>query len=138
VTHEAASAVIAKSNAIHESLWQQAKSVMAKDSAVVPTGLFIQSLTEMIDNYTKRVSAVTNNVPNIVLLILYGVAMVRDRILRLRQRGAESFGRDLPLRRRRDRLHRDFANSGPGPHRRQADHDRAAADNRPCGQFEDI
>jgi hypothetical protein len=76
VTREAASAVVEKSNAIHESLWQQAKSVMARDSAVVPTGLFIQSLNEMIDNHTKRVSAVTNNVPNIVLLTLYGVAMV--------------------------------------------------------------
>lgn len=75
-TRDAASAVVARSNAIHESLWQQAKSLMSRDTAVVPTGLFIQSLNEMIDNLTKRVSAVTNNVPNIVLLTLYGVAMV--------------------------------------------------------------
>jgi hypothetical protein len=76
VSRDEAFAVIARSNDIHELLWQQTRSVMARDSAMVPTGLFIQSLNEMIDSHTKRVSAVSNNVPNIVLLTLYGVAMI--------------------------------------------------------------
>jgi hypothetical protein len=73
---EAVSTAINRLNNIQESLWQQAKAVMAKDNAVVPTGLFIQTLNEMIDSQTKRLSAISNNVPNIVLITLYGVAMV--------------------------------------------------------------
>lgn len=69
-------AAIARSNEIQEALWQQAKSVAAKDKGVVPTGLFIQTLNEMIDNQGKRLDAFRNRVPNIVLLTLYGVAVV--------------------------------------------------------------
>jgi len=69
-------AAIARSNAIQEALWQQAKAVAAKDTAIVPTGLFIQTLNEMIDNQEKRLTALFNRVPNIVLIALYGVAAV--------------------------------------------------------------
>ena len=34
---------LARSNAIQEALWQQVKSVAAKNNGMVPTGLFIQS-----------------------------------------------------------------------------------------------
>ena len=43
---------------------------------IVPTGLFIQSLNELIDDQEKRLTALRNRVPNIVLLALYGVAAV--------------------------------------------------------------
>jgi hypothetical protein len=69
-------AAIARSNAIQEALWQQAKAVAAKDTAIVPTGLFIQTLNEMIDSQEKRLTAAFNRVPNIVLIALYGVAAV--------------------------------------------------------------
>ena len=69
-------AAIARSNAIQEALWQQAKVVAAKDTAIVPTGLFIQTLNEMIDSQEKRLTAVFNRVPNIVLIALYGVATI--------------------------------------------------------------
>jgi hypothetical protein len=39
-----------RSNAIQESLWQQAKAVAASDTGMVPTGLFIVALNEMIDD----------------------------------------------------------------------------------------
>jgi len=70
------SAAIDRSNAIQEALWQQAKAVAATDNAMVPTGLFIQSLNEMIDNQQKRLTAVRKRVPNLVLLSLYGSAAV--------------------------------------------------------------
>jgi hypothetical protein len=70
------SAAIDRSNAIQEELWQQAKVVAATDNGMVPTGLFIQSLNEMIDNQQKRLTAVRNRVPNVVLLSLYGVTAV--------------------------------------------------------------
>jgi len=67
---------IARSNAIQEALWQQAQAAAAKDAGMVPTGLFIQTLNEMIDNQEKRITAARNRVPNIVLIALYGIATV--------------------------------------------------------------
>jgi hypothetical protein len=69
-------AVIARSNAINEMLWQRAKMVAAKDTAMVPTGLFIQSLNDMITTQAKRLTAVYDRVPTSVLLALYGIAIV--------------------------------------------------------------
>ena len=69
-------AALTRSNAIQEALWQHAKTVAAKDNAMVPTGLFIQTLNEMIDDQEKRLTALRNRVPNIVLLALYGIAIV--------------------------------------------------------------
>jgi hypothetical protein len=56
-------AAVARSNEIQEALWQQAKIVASKDKEVVPTGLFIQTLNEMIDNQAKRLDAFRNQVP---------------------------------------------------------------------------
>ena len=50
--------------------------VAAKDNGMVPTGLVIQTLNEMIDDQEKRLTALRNQVSNIVLLALYGVATV--------------------------------------------------------------
>ena len=55
---------IDRSNVLQEALWQQAKSMAAKDNGMVPTGLFIQTLIEMIDNQGKRLAALRNRVPN--------------------------------------------------------------------------
>jgi hypothetical protein len=65
-----------RSNAIQEALWQQAKAVAANDNGMVPTGLFIVTLNEMIDNQGKRLAALRNRVPNLVLLGLFGIAAV--------------------------------------------------------------
>jgi hypothetical protein len=67
-------AAITRSNAIQGGLWQQAKVVAAADTGMVPTGLFIQSLNEMIDNQEKHLNAIRDRVPNIVFLTLYAVA----------------------------------------------------------------
>jgi hypothetical protein len=73
---ETMNAAIARSNEIHEALWQQVKAVATKDTEMVPTGLFIQALNEMIDDHEKRLTAGRNRVPNVVLLALYGLAAV--------------------------------------------------------------
>ena len=65
-----------RSNALQERLWQQATAMAAKDKALVPTGLFIQALNEMIDNQEVRLTALRNRVPNIVPLALYAIAAV--------------------------------------------------------------
>src|SRR4029077_20290368 len=67
---------IERSNIIQEALWQQVKAISAKDNSMVPTGLFIQALNEMIDDQGRRLAALQNFIPNIVLLMLSGMAAV--------------------------------------------------------------
>jgi hypothetical protein len=76
VSQKELAAAIDRSNTLQEALWQQARAVAAKDNAMVPTGLFIQTLNDMIDNHAKRLAALRNRVPNIVLLALVGLAAI--------------------------------------------------------------
>lgn len=69
-------AAIGRSNEIQEALWRNTMALAAKDTGLVPTGVFIQSLNEMIDSQGKRLAALHSRVPNIVFLALYGVAIV--------------------------------------------------------------
>lgn len=80
-------AAVKEANTLQEALWKQARAVAAKTDAMVPTGLFIQALNEMIDSQAKRVAAVRSRVPNIVLLALYATAAVAI--------GYASYGRAL-------------------------------------------
>jgi uncharacterized membrane protein YidH (DUF202 family) len=65
-----------RSAVLEEALWRQAKAMAAKDNGVVPTGLFIQAVNDMIDSQGKRLAALRNRVPNIVLLSLFGLAAI--------------------------------------------------------------
>jgi hypothetical protein len=67
---------IVRSNALQEALWQQAKAMASIDKGPVPTGLFIQSLNEMIDDQGKRLSALRNRIPDSVLFALFGIVAV--------------------------------------------------------------
>jgi hypothetical protein len=67
---------IDRSTALQEALWQQAQAAAGKDNGMVPTGLFIQTLNEMIDDHEKRLTVFRNRVPNVVLLALFAVAAV--------------------------------------------------------------
>jgi hypothetical protein len=75
-TPERLRAVVVRSNQLQEKLWQNTIAVAAKDTGIVPTGVFIQALNQMIDEQGKRLEAVHSRVPNIVFLTLYGVAVV--------------------------------------------------------------
>ena len=76
-----------EASAIQEALWKQVTAVAAKTDAMVPTGLFIQALNDMIDNHAKRLAATRGRVPNIVLLALYATAAIAI--------GYASYGRAL-------------------------------------------
>ncbi len=69
-------AVVVRSNELQERLWQNTMALAAKDAGIVPTGVFVQALNQMIDEQGKRLEAVHSRVPNIVFLTLYGVAVV--------------------------------------------------------------
>jgi len=75
VTNADLATAIEKSNTLQEALWEQATAAAASDHSMVPTGLFIQTLNEMIDNQAKRLAALRNRVPNIVVLALFGIAI---------------------------------------------------------------
>jgi len=67
-------ATIVHSNAVQEALWQQARAVAEKDRALIPTGLFLQSLNQMFDSQGVRLGALRNQIPIVVLLVLYVLA----------------------------------------------------------------
>lgn len=66
----------ARLNEIQTALWRQAKAAMAKDNAMVPTGLYIQALNETFGSQDKRLAAFRTRVPSIVLVALYGISIV--------------------------------------------------------------
>jgi hypothetical protein len=76
VTNDDLAAAASRSSALQESLWQQAMAVAAADKGMVPTGIYIQSLNDMIDSQEKRLSALRNRMPSYVLFALFGIAAV--------------------------------------------------------------
>jgi hypothetical protein len=67
---------ISRSNAIQAEVWQHAMAVSAAAPRSIPTGLFVQSLNQMIDLQEKRLAAMRNRVPAAVFLLLYAIAAV--------------------------------------------------------------
>jgi hypothetical protein len=59
---------------IEKRLWTLATAAAAADPRSVPTGLFIQSLNEVIDDNEKRRVAMDNHVPEAVIYLLLLVA----------------------------------------------------------------
>lgn len=75
-TEQQRQVALARSGALQEQLWQLAKQAAARDTGMVPTGLYINALNEMFDSHEKRLAMFRDHVPNIVLLSLYGFALV--------------------------------------------------------------
>lgn len=73
----------AKSQAarLHERLWSLAIEAAAADPRPTTTGLFIQSLNELIDAYGKRSASLEKHVPEIVLLLLFAVFIIAAAVL---------------------------------------------------------
>jgi hypothetical protein len=69
-------AIVTRSGALHEPMWRQAQGVAAQDAGMVPTGLFIESLNDVIDQHENRITALRGRVPDVVFLALYAVAAV--------------------------------------------------------------
>jgi hypothetical protein len=68
---------LTKSTALHRALWSQASDVAAQDNRSILTGVFVQSLNEVIDLHAKRVMlGLRNRIPELVWLVLYFMAVV--------------------------------------------------------------
>ncbi len=61
---------------LQRELWTRAAALGEKDPRAVTTGLFLQSLNEVIDLHAKRITALENHVPEIILVLLYFVALM--------------------------------------------------------------
>lgn len=66
---------IAQSEKLHDQLWLQATAVENRGPRELITALFLQSLNEMIDIHAKRLRAIMDRIPAIVLLLLFGVTI---------------------------------------------------------------
>ncbi len=67
---------VARSNEIQEQLWQNALVGAPKADATVPAWLVFDSLNQMFDAQRKRLAMLGNQVPNEVLLALYGITVL--------------------------------------------------------------
>ncbi len=67
---------IARSNELQERLWRVVRAAAAKDNAMVPTGLYIQALNDLVDSQESRLTAFRHRVPRVVIFALYGIAAV--------------------------------------------------------------
>ena len=65
-----------KAEKLHDQLWSVAQGVDSQEPRSVATGLFIQSLNEVIDLHSKRLIALDNHVPEPVILMLWGVGLL--------------------------------------------------------------
>jgi hypothetical protein len=68
---------IRRSTEIHDDLWEKATAAAEKDSRSIPTGLFIQSLNDLIDLHAKRLLiGIRSRIPITVWLVLFTVAVL--------------------------------------------------------------
>jgi hypothetical protein len=68
---------ITRSESLHELLWTQATAAAAKDPGSIMTGLFIQSLNEVIDLHAKRVMVgLRSRIPVVIWAGLFGLAIL--------------------------------------------------------------
>jgi hypothetical protein len=65
-----------KAEKLHNQLWSVARGVESLQPRSVATGLFIQSLNEVIDLHAKRLIALDNHVPEPVILMLWSVGLL--------------------------------------------------------------
>jgi hypothetical protein len=69
-------AALAQSNTIQEQLWQKLSGIIVENNAMVPTGLYMNTINEMIDDQDKRLAAIRNQVPVIVIFGVFGIALI--------------------------------------------------------------
>jgi hypothetical protein len=68
---------ITRSEELHEQLWSRAVAVAAKTPSAIMTGLFVQSLNEMIDMHSKRILVgLRSRIHVSIWLVLFGLAFI--------------------------------------------------------------
>ncbi|HTO67085.1 MAG TPA: hypothetical protein VMM15_38200 [Bradyrhizobium sp.] len=65
-----------RSNQIREALWLATKRVAETEKGIVPVGVFVQAVNEMLDSQGRHTFALESGVPNAVFWALYGIGAV--------------------------------------------------------------
>jgi hypothetical protein len=73
---DALGGVHARTGEIQNQLWVEAMAAAERDPRSVMTGLFVQSLNDMIDMHGKQMAAVRNRIPGSIFALLCFVAVV--------------------------------------------------------------
>ena len=76
-------ALQAKVAVSHAALWDYARRAAELNPNPVISGLFIQALNEMIDSYGRNVAQVSRQVPQPVLILLFGTLLVAGGVVGL-------------------------------------------------------
>ncbi len=66
---------------LQNELWSQATAWGQQEPRDITMGLFLRSLNELIDLHATRVNALENHVPEIILVLLYFVAVVATGLI---------------------------------------------------------
>lgn len=74
-------AVLGKTKHLLNEIWAHARQAAVADPNPVTTGLFIQSLNEMIDAFGSRDAALKRHVPELVMLLLYGTFLMTGAVM---------------------------------------------------------
>ena len=74
-------ALVVRTNQIADALWRQARRAAEEDGRPVTSGLFIQSLNELIDSFGRRDAALNRHVPEAVLFLLYATFLLAGAIV---------------------------------------------------------
>jgi hypothetical protein len=69
---DARSIVLRRTLDVQRQLWQLGTQAVQESPSPVPSGMFVQSLNDMIDAYGSRDSALNRHVPEVVLFLLFG------------------------------------------------------------------
>jgi hypothetical protein len=70
-------AAIARSEALHELLWREAGAAAEKDRNSIITGVYVQSLNNLIDLHAKRILVgIRSRIPLVIWVCLFGLAML--------------------------------------------------------------
>jgi hypothetical protein len=61
---------------LQNRLWSTVPTVLQKDDRMATAGLFVESLSNLVDLHTKRFSAMENHVPQGIIFLLFAVALM--------------------------------------------------------------
>jgi hypothetical protein len=73
--------LLAAANDTLAQLWVLAREAAAAEPSPVTTGLYIQSLNDMIDAFGRRDAALNRHVPEVVLFLVYGTFLMTGVIV---------------------------------------------------------
>ena len=81
MVHDEHASRMEQAAAAQTALWGYARRSAEMEPNPVTSGLFVQSLNELIDSFGRRDAAVSRHVPEVVLLLLYGTFLIASVIL---------------------------------------------------------